>query len=237
MTRFPMRAALIVALAVPMAVSAGGFEDVKQLSREAFAQLAKDVASVTTLRALSPAVSLNLLGVDVGVEVGVTQVDNGEVWKRAGGGSTDVVTPRVTLHKGLAAGLDIGASLGASGTSGLATAGAMLRYQFVEPTLVLPGVVGRLTANRDVGSSAIGVRSLGADAILAKPLPLVTPYVGVGTVHTTTRAEVGSLGEASANRSRLFVGFDAKLLAATFSAEAEKSGGATTVSGKIGFRF
>ncbi len=219
------------------AAQAGGLDDVRQLSQAAFRELAKDLASVTALRALSPGVTLNLLGADIGIEVGVTKVDNGDVWKRAGGGSTQVVTPRLTVHKGLAAGFDIGASVGTSGSSGLSTIGGILRYQFVEPTTLLPGVTGRLTGSREYGSSSVDVRNVGVDLILAKPLFVVTPYIGAGTVNSETKASGSSLASVSTNRSRLFVGFDARLAFATLSAEAEKSGGATTVSSKIGFRF
>jgi hypothetical protein len=218
-------------------VHAGDFDNVRQLSQDAFRALAKDLASVTALRALSPGVTLNLLGADIGVEVGVTRVDDGDVWKRAGGGSTQVVTPRLTVHKGLAAGFDIGASIGTSGGAGLSTIGGILRYQFVEPTTLLPGLTGRLTGNREYGSSSVSVRNVGVDLILAKPLFVVTPYVGAGTVNSETKAGGSTLSSVSTNRSRLFVGFDSRLAFATISAEAEKSGGATTVSSKIGFRF
>lgn len=216
---------------------AGDFDNLRQLSQDAFRALAKDLASVTALRALSPGVTLNLLGADIGVEVGVTRVDDGDVWKRAGGGSTQVVTPRLTVHKGLAAGFDIGASIGTSGGAGLSTIGGILRYQFVEPTTLLPGLTGRLTGNREYGSSSVSVRNVGVDLILAKPLFVVTPYVGAGTVNSETKAGGSTLSSVSTNRSRLFVGFDSRLAFATISAEAEKSGGATTVSSKIGFRF
>ena len=219
------------------AAIANDFSDVKKLTQDAFLQLSKDLASVTALRALSPGVSLNLLGVDVGVEVGITKVDNGDVWRRAGGGTADVVTPRLTIHKGLAAGIDIGASIGTAGGSGLNTIGGILRYQLVEATTIGPGVNLRLTGNREYGSSAIDVRSIGAELVVAKPLVIVTPYVGVGTVHTSTKAAGTALKSESVNRSRLFVGFDTRLAFATVSAEAEKSGGATSVSSKIGFRF
>ena len=222
---------------IACSATAGDFNDVKKLSQDAFLQLSKDLASVTALRALSPGVTLNLLGVDVGVEVGVTKVDNSEAWRQAGGGATDVVTPRLTIHKGLAAGFDIGASLGTAGTSGLNTVGGILRYQVVEPTTLGPGVTLRLTGNREYGSSAVDVRSLGADVVVAKPLLVITPYVGLGTVHTNTKASGTTLSSESVNRSRLFVGFDTRLAFATVSAEAEKSGGATSVSSKIGFRF
>jgi hypothetical protein len=112
-----------IALAIGVAMlssttSANDFSDVKQLTQDAFLRLAKDLASVTALRALSPGVTLNLLGFDIGVEVGVTKVDDAAAWKKAGGGATDVVTPRLTVHKGLAAGFDIGASIGTAGGSG-----------------------------------------------------------------------------------------------------------------------
>lgn len=217
--------------------TANDFKDVKQLTQDAFLRLAKDLASVTALRALSPGVTLNLLGFDIGLEVGVTKVDDATAWRKAGGGATDVVTPRLTVHKGLAAGFDIGASIGTAGGSGLSTIGAIMRYQLIEPATITPGVTLRLTGNREFGNDALSVRSLGADVVVAKPLVVITPYVGVGAVRTETSASASSLASASVNRSRLFVGFDTQLAFATFSAEAEKSGGATSVASKIGFRF
>ncbi|MBL8519348.1 MAG: hypothetical protein JNK75_01635 [Betaproteobacteria bacterium] len=228
--------ALLCATTVSLA-HAGGFDDVRRLSQDAFRELAKDIASVTALRALSPGVSLNLLGFDVGVEASVTRVGNGDVWKRAGGGTTEVFSPRLTIHKGLAAGVDIGASIGTVGSTGLTTAGALVRYQVVEPTLVLPGLAARVTANREFGQDQVTARSIGADLIAAKPLPVLTPYIGVGTVRSESSANGSSLASVSVNRTRTFVGFDAKLAFATFTAEAEKSGETTTVSSKIGFRF
>ena len=237
MTGIKRLAMAMIASLISGATVAGDFGDIKQLTQDAFLRLSKDLASVTALRALSPGVRLDLLGVDVGVEVGVTKVDDAVVWRQAGGGATNVVTPRLTIHKGLAAGFDIGASIGTAGSSGLTTIGAILRYQVIAPTALGPGVTLRLTGNREYGSSAVDVRSLGADVVVAKPLVVITPYVGIGAVRTETRAPGTSLASASVNRSRLLVGFDTQLAFAPGSAEAEKSGGATSVSSKIGFRF
>ena len=181
--------------------------------------------------------TLNLLGIDIGVEVGVTKVDNTDVWKKAGGGATDVITPRLTIHKGLTAGFDIGASIGAAGGTGTQTIGAIARYQFIEPGLITPGATIRLTANRDIGANKVSVRSLGADFVIAKPLVIVTPYVGIGALRTDTSAPNTLLSSVTVNRTRTFVGFDARLAFATVSAEAEKIGDTTTISSKLGFRF
>jgi hypothetical protein len=228
-------AGLLLSVAAP--ATAGDFNNVRQLSQDAFLRLSKDLASVTALRALSPGVTLNLLGFDLGMEVGVAKVDNTDIWKKAGGGSTDVITPRLTIHKGLAAGFDIGASIGAAGGSGTQTVGAILRYQLVEPRLVLPGATLRLTGNREVGASKVNVRSLGADFVIAKPLVVITPYVGIGAVRTDTSAPGTTLSSVTVNRTRTFVGFDTRLAFATISAEAEKIGNVTTISSKLGFRF
>jgi hypothetical protein len=229
--------AALVAISMAPVAAASDFNTVRQLSQDAFRQLSKDLASVTALRALSPGVTLNLLGFDVGVELGATKVDNTDIWKKAGGGSTQVLTPRVTVHKGLAAGFDIGASVGATGGTGTQTIGGMLRYQLVSPGIVTPGATIRLSGNREVGSSNVTVRSVGADFVIAKPLVVITPYVGIGTVRTETRAVNTSLAAETISRTRTFVGFDTRLAFATVSAEAEKIGSATTVSTKLGFRF
>lgn len=192
---------------------------------------------MTALRALSPGVTLNLLGFDVGAELSVTAVDNGDAWKSAGGGSTQVVMPRVSIHKGLIAGLDVGLSAGAPIGGGTATLGGILRYQLMEPSVIAPGVTMRLSASRGIGNASIEVKSLGADLVVAKPLLLITPYAGVGTVRTQTRAPNTSLVDVTTNSTRTFFGFDSRLAFATLSAEAERIGRSTTVSSKIGFRF
>jgi len=220
-----------------LSVSASDFSGVRQLSQDAFQRLSKDLASVTALRALSPGVILNLLGVDIGVEVGTTKVDNSDVWKKSGGGSTDVITPRLTIHKGLAAGFDIGASVGAAGGAGTKTIGGILRYQLIEPSVVAPGATIRLTGNREAGSSDVTVRSLGVDFVIAKPLVIITPYVGIGAVRTETAAPGTTLSSVSINQTRTFIGFDTRLAFATLSVEAERIGNAMTISSKIGFRF
>ena len=233
----PLFVGLFCGAITPSAVNAADFSGIRQLSQDAFVRLSKDLASVNALRALSPGATLNFLGVDLGLEVGVTSVNEGDIWKRAGGGSTQVITPRVSLHKGLAAGFDIGASIGIAGGTGTQMVGSIVRYQLAEPGVVLPGATLRLTANREFGSSSVTVRSYGADFVIAKPLVLVTPYVGVGTIRANTKSPGTGLTGVTVNSTRTFVGFDTRLAFATVSAEAEKIGDTTTVSSKIGFRF
>jgi hypothetical protein len=230
-------AVLFTTLLLSGAASAGDFNDVKQLSQDAFRALAKDLASVTALRALAPGASFNLLGIDVGVETGITSVDNKAAWQKAGGGSTTVYTPRVTIHRGFTGGFDIGASVGLSGSGGGRTIGLIGRYQMLDAGTFTPSATLRLTGNRDFGDSNVSVKTFGADVVVAKPLVVITPYVGAGTIRTDTSAPNTTLSSVSVTRSRLFVGFDTALPFATLSAEAEKSGGATTVSTKLGFKF
>jgi hypothetical protein len=229
--------ASLAMMLVSTATAAGDFGDVKQLSQDAFRALAKDLASVTALRALAPGASLNVLGVDIGVETGITQVDNTDAWKKAGGGSTTVYTPRVTVQRGFAGGFDIGASVGLASGGGARTVGGIVRYQVIDAGVITPSATLRLTGNRDLGADNVKVRTFGADFVIAKPLVIITPYIGAGTVRTDTSAPKTALADVSVTNSRLFVGFDTKLPFATLSAEAEKSGGATTVSTKLGFKF
>lgn len=216
---------------------AGDFADVRTLSQDAFRQLSKDLASVVALRALAPGVNVNLLGVDVGVEAGVTNVANKATWEKAGGGSTTVFTPRVTIHKGFSSGLDLGLAVGLGSSGGAQTIGGVARYQLIDAGVITPSAMLRMSGNRDLGSTNVGVRSYGADFVVAKPLLVVTPYVGAGVVRTNASAPGTSLLTESASRSRLFVGFDTHLPIAALSAEAERIAGVTTVSTKVGFKF
>ncbi len=228
---------LILLLAVSAPSPARELNNVRQLSQAAFAQLSQDLASVNALRTLSPGTTLNLLGFDIGAEVGLTKIENSQAWTSAGGGSTQVLTPRVSVHKGLLAGLDFGVSVGAPSGAGTTTLGGMLRYQVVEPGAIAPGATLRLSSNRTLGSPKVETRSLGADLVLAKPLLVVTPYIGVGTLRSESRAPDTTLAKVSTNRSRAFIGFDTRLAFSTFAVEAERIGQTTTVSSKLGFRF
>ena len=228
---------LCVASCISMPVLASGLDDVKKLSQDAFGKLAKDLAAITAIRALSPAVSLNLLGVDVSAELGVANVASGDVWKSAGGGSTAVIIPRVNIYKAFSGGSDIGLSLGAAGSSGLMTLGVVGRYQLLAPAAISPGVYVRFSGNRDIGSSTVDVRNFGLDLVVAKPIAFITPYIGAGGTRTETKPLGSNLSAVTTSNGRLFAGFDTNLPFATLSAEAEKIGSVTTVSTKLGFKF
>ena len=228
--------ATLIATLISTSAAAADFTDVRTLSQDAFRQLSKDLASVIALRALAPGLNVNLLGVNVGIEAGVTQVANKHTWQKAGGGSTTVFTPRVTINKGFGA-LDLGVAVGLGSGGGAQTIGGVARYQMIDAGVISPSAMLRLSGNRDLGSTNVGVRSFGADIVVAKPLLIVTPYLGAGTVRSNASAPGTSLRSESASRSRLFVGFDTHLPFAALSAEAEKIGGATTISTKIGFKF
>lgn len=228
---------LCVASCISMPALASGLDDVKKLSQDAFGKLAKDLAAITAIRALSPAVSLNLLGVDVSAELGVANVASGDVWKSAGGGSTAVIIPRVNIYKAFSGGSDIGLSLGAAGSSGLTTLGVVGRYQLLAPAAISPGVYVRFSGNRDIGSSTVDVRNFGLDLVVAKPIAFITPYIGAGGTRTETKPLGSNLSAVTTSNGRLFAGFDTNLPFATLSAEAEKIGSVTTVSTKLGFKF
>lgn len=227
--------AALCAFAQP--VAAADFSEVRTLSQDAFRALSKDLASVIALRALAPGVNLNLLGVDVGIEAGITNVADKTTWEKAGGGSTTVFTPRVTIHKAFSGGLDLGLAVGLGSSGGAQTIGGIARYQLIDAGVITPSAMLRLSGNRDLGSTNVGVSSYGADFVVAKPLLIVTPYVGAGVLRTNASAPGTTLRAESASRSRLFVGFDTHLPFAALSAEAERIAGVTTVSTKVGFKF
>jgi hypothetical protein len=56
-------------------------------------------------------------------------------------------------------------------------------------------------------------------------------------VHISDQPKVGTLSDARSTQSRVFVGVNANFLVTNFAVEAEKLGGVSSVSAKVGFRF
>jgi len=232
---------LVPALAAALlstAAHSADFGSVGSLAQDEFRALTQELGAAFSYKGVTPATPLGVLGVDVGVEVTDTRVDNSQLFSRAGAGSvSDIVVPKLHVYKGLPAGFDIGAFIGGASEVGATLLGADLRYALVDDTLTSPAFALRFAGTRATGLGDLKVWTASLDAMISKRFALFTPYAGGGLVRTHATVDNSTLSDESANRGRGFIGANLNLVAANVAIEAERMGSNTSLSVKLGFRF
>jgi hypothetical protein len=229
-------AAAFVAAALPAA--GAQFDSLDALTQDEFHGLSEDLGAAMAYKGVTPATSLGVLGFDVGVEVTDTRVQHSSAFERAGaGGLSDLVVPKLHVYKGLVHGLDLGAFIGGTTQVGATLFGADLRLAVLDDTLATPAVALRLAGTKATGLGDLAVSTAAFDVMVSKRLAFVTPYAGAGTVRIQSRAGGTQLSDETFNRGRVFGGLNLNLAVVNLAFEAEKLGGATSLSAKLGFRF
>ena len=95
-------------------MAANDFEQVGTLPQSSFRAAATDLGAAFAYKGVAPATTLGVLGFDLGVEVTDTRLQNVSALRAAGNDAPDhLVIPKFHAHKGLWAGFDIGAFVGA----------------------------------------------------------------------------------------------------------------------------
>ena len=79
--------------------------------------------------------------------------------------------------------------------------------------------------------------TIALDVMASKKFTLLTPYVGAGAVRVLSSVRNSALEDESFNKGRVFGGLNVNLVGANFAFEAEKMGGNTSLSAKLGLRF
>lgn len=223
---------------LPLAAQAGDLGQIGGLAQGQFRALSEDIGAAASYKGLTPAATLGALGVDAGLELSQTRIENTNVFARAGAGSvSNLYTTKLHVSKGLPFGVDLGAFVGKmSGLDGQLI-GAEARYSLVDEGMATPGFALRASGSRLSGVDRLSLSTVALDAMIAKKLALVTPYAGAGSVRVTARADAPGLREERFNRGRVFVGVNANLLLANIAVEAEQVGDNSSISAKVGFRF
>jgi hypothetical protein len=217
---------------------AADFGSISSLTQDEFRSLTQELGAAFSYKGVTPATALGILGVDVGVEVTDTRIDNSQLFGRAGAGSvSDIVVPKLHVYKGLPAGFDIGAFIGGATQVDATLVGADLRYALVNDTITTPALALRLAGTRASGLGDLKVWTGSLDAMISKRFTLFTPYAGGGIVRTHATAHNSTLSDESTNQGRGFIGANLNLVAANVAVEAERMGSNTSLSVKLGFRF
>lgn len=240
--RFPLLA-LVAAFSQPAA--AADISTMQNLLQTEFRLLSEDLGSALSYKPVTPAEPLGITGFDLGIEFSSTDISKSSaaLAKASGGGDTinTLIVPKLHIAKGLPFGIDVAAFYSAIPTTNIKLTGAELRYAIIEGGVALPAVAIRGAMTRLSGVEQLAFDTKSLDVSVSKGFAMLTPYAGVGQVWVNSTASVAGVSGVvlaeSFTQSKVFVGANLNLGLTNFALEGDKTGGATSYSLKMGFRW
>jgi len=236
-----------VAMGVLCAVTGGvqaadDLDSIGALDQGEFRDLSEDLGAALSYKAIAPAEPLGITGFDVGIEVSSTALENDTAFNTACSGCdiSNLYIPKLHLHKGLPFNLDVGLMYSSVPNSNIKLTGVELRYAFLEGGVAMPAVALRGTYSKISGVDQLDFDTRGLELTVSKGFAMLTPYAGVGTNWVTSTPNVPApftLEEEKFTQSKYYVGANMNLGLMNIAVEADKTGGAQTISAKLGLRF
>jgi len=231
--------AVLLTITAP-ASAADNIDQIDLLVQSDFRKLSEDMGAALSYKAVLPATPLGITGFDIGMEVTATKLQHRDAWDRASSGSapTTLYVPKLHVHKGLPAGIDVGAFYTAIPNSNIKMWGAEARYAILSGGVAQPALGLRGTYSKLSGVSQLDFHTTGLELTISKGFLLFTPYAGVGRVWTvSTPTGVSNVSKEDFSQGKYFAGASFNLGIANLALEADKTGDATSYNAKLGFRF
>jgi hypothetical protein len=237
MKRFALAVIVSAILATPAA--ADNLDRIDVLTQTEFRQLSEDLGSALSYKAVIPVEPLGVTGFDIGVEVTATKIENRAAWDRASSDSTSstLYVPKIHAHKGLPFGIDVGAFYSSVPDSNINLWGFEARYALVEGGTALPAVGLRGSYTKLSGVDELDLNTKGIELAVSKGFLNVTPYAGIGYVHTNSTPKGTTLSKEEFGQSKYFVGSNFNFIALNFDVEIDRTGDTTSYGVKAGWRF
>jgi hypothetical protein len=131
---------------------------------------------------------------------------------------------RVGARKGLPGGVDLGVAYGKALGGDVKLISAEIQYAIAHGGVLAPALSVRVTGTRTIGRKAYGLDQYGAELLLSKGFPVITPYVGIGLVHSqgTLDSPLGFSRKENDTRPVAFAGVTLSLLVPKIHIEVEK---------------
>ncbi|MDH5325638.1 MAG: hypothetical protein OEZ68_05055 [Gammaproteobacteria bacterium] len=201
-----------------------------------FQDLVEELGAALSYKAVAPAESMGLLGIDVAIEFSQTEMGT-QGLKRATGNQfgTNLYLAKVHAHKGLPFGLDVGASLTKDPSGNVQNMGAELRFELLEGGTLMPALGLRGTYSVLSGVDHLDLSSMGLEIAISKGFLMATPFAGVGKVRITGDSDL--FAKETVDLTKVFVGLNFNMGLFNLAAEIDKTGENTTSTAKFGFRF
>ncbi|MEE9322832.1 MAG: hypothetical protein V3U76_20490 [Granulosicoccus sp.] len=220
-------------------IQAGSFSSLDAINQEQFRQLSETLGAATHYRGVTPAEPLGILGLDIGLEVSATKVDQ-DVFELASEGDysfSSLLIPRLHVHKGLPLKLDVGAFLSAVPGTDLTVVGAELRYALVKGGVAMPAVALRASFSQIQGVTELDLNNTALELTMSKGFLVLTPYGGIGIVRSVSNPQDSiALEEETVDQKKIYVGLNVNL-GFNFTVEADRTGNFTSYTAKAGIRF
>ena len=231
---------LTIAMAIP-AVANDDLDSIFALNQSQFRLLAEDLGAALSYKPLTPAEPLGLvLGLDMGIEVTATQIENKTELDIATSGDapSTLIVPKLHVHKGLPFGFDVGALYSQVPDTNITLWGAELRYAIVDGSTVMPAIGLRASFTTLEGVDQLDLETRSLDISVSKGFAIFTPYIGIGTVWiTATPQNIPSLTEEDFKETKVFGGLNVNLAILNLALEADTTGEALSYGAKVGLRF
>ncbi len=229
-------ASLVFILSLSSKTAAADLANFKDISQNEFLALSKDLAAVTSTKALEPAAPLGITGFDVSASSSITKIQDSAAWTKASGDSkTNLMQTKLSVSKGLSGGWDVGGFMSKVQATNVSVAGVHVKYALLEGNAITPAIAIRGSHSRMSGVSGMQLNNTGLDLLISKGFVGFTPYVGVGTVYSNAKGT--GQNDVSFTQSKTFAGVSWNVLLLNLSAEYDRTGKNSTVGLKAGLRF
>jgi hypothetical protein len=239
---------LCLASGFSQSVSAADITLLNNLSATEFKTLSEDFGSAFSYKPVSPTAPLGGLtgfGFDIGVEATSTDISkSAAALDKATGTSTGLSTliiPKLHVAVGLPFGIDVAAFTSAIPSSNIKLTGAELRVAIIKGGVAAPAISIRGAMTQVSGVDQLAFSTKSVDLSISKGFAMLTPYAGIGQVWVTSTANVTGAGGAtldeSFTQSKIFAGANLNLGLTNFDLEYDTTGGTSSYSLKMGFRW
>lgn len=230
------------ALLLAAAHGAGNLDSLGNLGQGEYRLLVRDLGAATSYKYLASTAPLGVIGFDMAFTATATELRSPELWQKASTASSipdTLPTATVRFAKGLAEGVDVGATCTEISGTQIALYGAELRWAAIAGGRLAPTVGLRLSYTQLSGVDDLRLATGAVDLAVSRRFAAFTPYAGVGKVRTVSRLRGRSAGLApeEVTQSRSFAGAHFSLHLMDFTIEAERTGGTTGYAARLGFRF
>lgn len=236
----PLTAAALALTATFAAGSASALSfDITTPNQQDFRSVAEDLTAALDYKALGGAEPGGVLGFYIGTYGSYTSTQSSDAWSRLTGKSVDGLgTVGLRASKGLPFGFDVGGFYSRVPGSDASVYGGELRYAILDGSVATPALAVRGTYTRASNTGDFDYSSYGTDLSISKGILFLTPYAGIGYVHSDTKAASSfALDKESFGQAKYFVGTSFSLLLISATLEYERLGDNNVYSLKGGITF